>query len=388
MKDLYRRNNLTSGETQATKIHGIEGGFEEDREAAFSILLNKERKVVYDITHKTLKAIGRLRTRNDLNTADWKKNNSDYVALVSEVPAKNRIKKDESVFQLSSDDQKNSEASNKINRGRRATENVNPLHNNFQDKDGALSNRNVKMTVLLQKLAWVCGASFFIVLLWLMFSENNTGVETELQEKENKYAVNRAVTAYVKPSVSETVVATLEKYEDVTVVPSRSQGDWDFVEVGENGAYILKEELALGKGEQKLIETCRAAGVTRPESGEMPLYRPTGIHKLILSNPPGKDTLLKMKTSQGKTTLVAYVRGGENYIIDNIAEGDYYFEFSIGENYGPACGRFLDEAYAVRDQEPKYFTATKEGFKQFPRTVSYVLKNELFNTKRIPMRHF
>ncbi|MGH1471670.1 MAG: hypothetical protein ACRBCS_10785 [Cellvibrionaceae bacterium] len=403
MKDLYRRNNLHSGESRTSKLHSIENAFEEDREAAFSILLNTERKKVYDFSHETLRAIGRLREKNDLNTTEWRKANSDYVILSSEAPIKKNKNKNESVFYQPTDNQSvgsSRNASDSVNRprdnndlrhnnsGKFNQESVNPLLESGSDDEGILKKVSSKMSDLFQRFTWVFGVCLFVVMLWLMFSEDNAGSKTEFIEKETKHAVNPVVTAYSKPSISETVVATIERYDDVTVVPSKSISNWDFVEVGENGAYILKSELGEGRGEVQFVETCRASGTTRPESGEVSLYRPTGIHKLIISNPPGKDTLLKMKSSRGKASLVAYVRGGENFTVDNIAEGDYYFEFSIGDNYSPACQRFLDDAYAIRDEEPKYFTATKKGLELLPRTISYVLKNEIFNTKRIPMRHF
>ncbi len=390
MKDLYRRNNLESGESNVVKIHGIDNsGFEEDREAAFSILLNQTRKNVYDNTHKTLKSIGLLRTKFNLNTADWKNNNSDYVALFQKSDFRQSAKKGDSVFQSSATHNETS----KSNIDEKSTsnirrENVNPTFSRDQYNTPLPDHKNSKLNVLVQKSAWACGAVFLGVMIWLMFSGHDSGVEAGVPKKQNKYAINRSVNVYSKPSLSETVVATLQKYEDVTVNPVKSKSEWDFVDVGENGAYILKEELALGSGENKLREDCRMDGVTRPETSELLLYRPTGIHKLIISNPPGSDALLKMKSSHGKTMFFAYIREGENFIVENIAEGDYYFEFSVGDNYGPSCGRFLDEAYVVRDQEPKYFSPTLDGFKQHPKTISYVLKNEIFNTKRIPMRDF
>jgi len=390
MKDLYRRNNLESGESNAVKIHGIENGFEEDREAAFSIFLNQARKDVYDNTHRTLKSIGRLRTTFNLNTVDWKNNNSDYVALTQKPIIRHQsTEKNEPVFQnKKSFNEGTTFNTNKKSTSKIKNENVHSTFNSNRDNSASSDSKSQNLQVLLQKFAWICGVSFFVVIVWLMFFGRDSGMEAEAPKKQYKYAANRIVNVYRKPSLSETIVASLKKYEDVTVNPVKSKGEWDFVNIGEKGAYVLREELTFGSGEKKLLEDCRMDGVARPESSELLLYRPTGIHKLIISNPPGKDALLKMKSSHGKTAFFAYIRGGENFIVENIAEGDYYFEFSIGDNYGPSCGIFLDETYVVRDEEPKYFNSRLDGFKQYPKTITYVLKSEIFNTKRIPMQNF
>lgn len=60
MKDLYRCNGLRPRESDNVKIHGASGSAEE-REAAFSILLNAHRKREYDAAHLALSRIGYLR---------------------------------------------------------------------------------------------------------------------------------------------------------------------------------------------------------------------------------------------------------------------------------------------------------------------------------------
>lgn len=401
MKDLYRRNDLSSGESNPAKIHAIDGGFQEDREAAFAVFLNEERKKIYDATHETLKIIGRLRTKLDLNSEEWKKNNPDYVELAQDIESDDtliRSSKKKNTDRVFGDDgisptstSGSAFSSSEANSSHHSTEHK--ISENFKNSTQPKISRltgwfTPQISKLTQRFAWVFGVGFFGIMMWLMFSEEHAGIGPEIKERDYKHIAVNSVNAYSSPSETATVIDTLSQYDDVVVITKESIADWDFVELGEEGAYILKAALGDGKGERALVETCRVAGVNRPETSELSLYRPTGIHKLIISNPPGKDTILKMKSSRGKTSLIAYVRGGENFVVENIAEGDYYFEFSIGENYGPACGRFLDEAYAIRDQEPKYFTAIQDGFERLPRTISYVLKNEIFNTKKIPMRHF
>lgn len=87
MKDLYARNRLDPREPDQGRVLNCEGGHEEDREAAFAILLNEKKKQVYDQAHSALEAIGYIRANCDLNNVDWGRKNSDFYQTASvEVP--------------------------------------------------------------------------------------------------------------------------------------------------------------------------------------------------------------------------------------------------------------------------------------------------------------
>lgn len=77
MKDLYRRNGLRPREADPVKIHGASGSAEE-REAAFTILLNAEKKREYDAAHLALSRIGYLRRHTGL-TGSWRSRYGDFL---------------------------------------------------------------------------------------------------------------------------------------------------------------------------------------------------------------------------------------------------------------------------------------------------------------------
>lgn len=79
MRDLYRRNGLRERESEQVKIHDAAGAAEE-REAAFSILLNPRRKPEYDAAHLALSRIGYLRRHMGLVGRDnWRHRYADFL---------------------------------------------------------------------------------------------------------------------------------------------------------------------------------------------------------------------------------------------------------------------------------------------------------------------
>lgn len=79
MKDLYWRNGLRPRETDRVKIHEA-AGLEEDRGAAFAILLNAAKKAQYDSAHLALNRVGYLRRHMGLaGRANWRLHYGDFL---------------------------------------------------------------------------------------------------------------------------------------------------------------------------------------------------------------------------------------------------------------------------------------------------------------------
>ena len=79
MKDLYKRNRLHALESNLVQIHNCKSDNPDDNEAAFAILLNKERKQGYDKVFTTLSVIGRLRQEFNIEgNNNWSNKYSDF----------------------------------------------------------------------------------------------------------------------------------------------------------------------------------------------------------------------------------------------------------------------------------------------------------------------
>lgn len=84
MKDLYWRNGLHPREEDRVKIHAANGA-DEDREAAFAILLNVKKKAEYDAAHLALSRIGYLRRHIGLAGGNnWRAKYGDFLEPAKE----------------------------------------------------------------------------------------------------------------------------------------------------------------------------------------------------------------------------------------------------------------------------------------------------------------
>lgn len=84
MKDLYWRNGLRPRESDRVKIHGARGS-DAEREAAFTILLNDEKKLEYDSAHRALSRVGYLRRHLGLTgKGNWRATYGDFLEPMKE----------------------------------------------------------------------------------------------------------------------------------------------------------------------------------------------------------------------------------------------------------------------------------------------------------------
>lgn len=84
MRDLYWRNGLRPRESDRVKIHAAAGS-DQEREAAFTILLNDEKKAVYDSAHRALSRVGYLRRHLGLaGKGNWRAEYGDFLEPMKE----------------------------------------------------------------------------------------------------------------------------------------------------------------------------------------------------------------------------------------------------------------------------------------------------------------
>lgn len=84
MKDLYRRNRLRPRESNRLRIHNADGN-DEDREAAFTVLLNERKKREYDRVHATLSKVGYIRRHLGLGgRSSWRRHYEDFLQPLEE----------------------------------------------------------------------------------------------------------------------------------------------------------------------------------------------------------------------------------------------------------------------------------------------------------------
>lgn len=316
MKDLYRRNKLRPRESDRVEIHNCAGS-DADKEAAFTILLNDEKKVQYDRVHSTLSNIGYVRRHLGLGgKSNWRVRYGDFLHPVEPEVRQSR--------------QSRRTGPTLASKGAFAS----------------LSSWPVVTFALLTLLP--------LAYLALVYGDQDKvaldqGFDKRMHTKGSQVAV------YAIPDTASPSVMQLEAFRDVTLDPQQSTSRWAYVRLGdERVGYVLRQELAEGSGETAKIARCREYGTWRPENGQHLDSGRTGKNTLIVVNPPGKDALVKLKDHEGNTEVFFYVRGGETAIVETIPEGRFQFQYAVGENYSPNCGRFLDNMQAMLD--PKFMT--------------------------------
>jgi len=351
MRDLYLRNHLAPRESDPVKINNCEGGFAEDQEAAFSILLNDERKRVYDQTHQALEIIGFIRGHCDINTKAWSQKNGDfYQTVTTDIP-----------LVPNSDDQKH-------------------------EKSSAPSSASRKKSGIHFSLFWVPVLAIVVTVgLYFYLNQEHTDEPVAMLER---HVVEDDVPVYRMDDKDSQEMTRLSQFKDVQVNPDLRSRGWDYVELGANSGYVESSKLAEGSGYQAMIEACRSLGISRPESGQIAGSAATGTNRLLVSNPPGHDALVKLRNPGRDIVMIFYVRADSHISLEGIPEGPFTVFFATGENFSASCGRFLDHMEAFRDSKKYPFRATEENGVLYPALESFILKTELFGVDRIPAENF
>lgn len=349
MRDLYRRNKLRPRESDRVEIHNCAGS-DADKEAAFTVLLNAEKKAEYDRAHTTLSNIGYVRRHLGLGgKSNWRLRYDDFLHPAEADPPRSTSK------------------------ARKPA----PV-----PKSGA---------ALL--LSWPVVSFALLILLPLAYLALVYGDQDKIALDQSfdkrMHTVSSQVAVYPTPDTDSARLMELEEFRDLTLDPEQSTSRWAYVQVGEEGAgYVLREALAAGSGEAGQVARCREYGIWRPENEQHLGSGRTGKNTLIVVNPPGKDALVKLKDHEGSTEVFFYVRGGETAMVETIPEGRFQFQYAVGDNYSPNCGRFLDNMQTTLDPKFMTFSASNSGPAGASSVATHTLKTGTYDHSIISNRSF
>ncbi|MCW8195217.1 hypothetical protein F6455_10505 [Proteobacteria bacterium 005FR1] len=356
MKDLYRRNKLRPRESNRVKINNSRGS-EGDKEAAFTILLNAERKTHYDRVHAVLTQVGYVRRHLGLaGKSEWRSNYGDFLSP-HEVPAVRPARK-------------------------------------------ARFTRLIRMPRLaLPRLPWAALLTWSLVLVavtgmlsltWIAFSNQPLALRLQEDSRQNAvtmHTLSPLVPVYAAPDTGAAQIAELPEFFELSMDPQQSGPRWARVWLDDDrSGWIARNELAAGRAEAAQLEKCRQYGLWRPHTGQHLASGKTGAHRLVVGNPLAKDALVKLKDHEGRTQVFFYVRGGEIARVNSIPEGRFQIHYALGADFSPACGRFLERMEAV--QEARFTTFSSGTGESGPPAVARTLNPDAERVKTIPNQSF
>lgn len=335
MKDLYRRNKLRPRESDRVKIHNCDGS-EEDKEAAFTVLLNADKKAKYDRAHATLSNIGYIRRHLGLGgKSNWRLRYGDFLDPAEPAPPRRK-------------------------------------------KPRKRSPRKPGFAALI---SWPVVIVALLSLVPLAYFAYVQGGELTLTSEQNvderMHSLNSDVPVYAGPGMGSPSVEILSAFQALWVDPEQSTGEWAYVKL-DNGrvGYVSKNHLAAGSGESAQEAKCQGYGVWRPDSGQHLASGKTGSHILIVENPSAADALVKLKDDEGSTEVFFYVRGGETAAVKTIPAGRFQLQYAVGENYSPACGRFVDDMKTAIEPTSMTFGLGAQGLASASSTRKYLLTGD------------
>lgn len=184
---------------------------------------------------------------------------------------------------------------------------------------------------------------------------------------QDTYFTNTSVNLRSAPSVSSTIVVTLPKNLEVSLI-EKTNAEWYSITVqGYNGyvaaRYISVQPDPYADWEKKDLK-----------SGEAPdceNLNPQYDYKLdnYLEVNVGKNTdvvvkLMKMTNNGDECIRMVYVRGGDSHLIKNIPEGKYYLKIAYGRDFrkkkvGDQCEvKFVKNAQYEKGKDLLNFTKT------------------------------
>lgn len=321
MRDYYRRLDIPPKYTNDEEtINDIRNEIETnlsstkpDIEAAKIILLDPNKKIVYDRTHSTLTLIGQLRALLDINDRPyWKPskfNDFRYKKPSSKVESKKHISS-------------------------------NSARSFFSDNLGPI-------LIGLGVLGFI-----FFVLSNDNINQNNR--PTSFPSTPYHVAVS-ALNVRNKPLVNSKVIAKLQKYHTVFLA-DESQANNDWIEISMKGSigYVSSKYLKKGDGAQAKYAFC-AQSITNPSNGKIFKRVGLGSHTLKVINGPDTDAIVRLQDKSNNTILSFYIKRSSTVTIDDIPEGSYQFQYATGKNFSSSCKRFLDNTYAGKNNDYDYY---------------------------------
>jgi hypothetical protein len=370
MKDLYKRlgvSELASPDAIRKAIASSDCS-PEDKIAASEILLNPGQRKVYDRTRSTLKRLGILRARLNLNNARfWKQHNYD-----------------DFTFQVAHGD------STDVKKGK-------------------------------QFINWKLSFAFtlLLLLLYIFFAydtdndrqrstrqtSNNqsygapasrasmAGNVGEVPEEVYLYANVPKLNVRSGASAASSVIGQLVRFE--TVISERNLLKDAWIKIRHEGmeGYVARKYLSTGQGEKAKYQYC-SRSLVRPPNGYIFKQVRTGDHSIVVKSSPlstPTDAVVKLRDINGRTVLSFFVRKGEEARITTVPEGKYKFQFAAGNNYSRTCGYFLDDMVSSSGHTFDDFSTSISGNYMYATIAEYTLyrvANGNFSTRTISNENF
>lgn len=358
MKDLYRRNKLRPRESDPVKIHNSAGS-EEDQEAAYTILLNPERKAHYDRVHTTLSQIGYVRRHLGLaGKSDWRARHGDFLSQ-HEVPA------------------------------------VRPARTRKAFRLPRWHLPHLPAIPWTSLVTWpLMVAAFFslLPLVYLILLHDPGAVIPDAPDSRaslSVYTVSPQVPVRAGPDNNAAQLTELPEFFELRMYPHQTTPDWALVQVdAERSGWVRRNELAAGSAEAAQLEKCRQYGLWRPQTGQHLASGKTGVHTLVVANPSAQDALVKLKDHEGRTQVFFYVRGGDTAEVASIPEGRFQLQYAIGSDFSPACGRFLSRMQSVQESRFVTFSKRADEGSEHATAVTRILRARGENLTVIPNQSF
>lgn len=329
MKDLYRRNRLEACEADPVKIHNCEGGSDAEKDAAYTILLNENKKIEYDRVYKAVQTIGYIRGHFGLSkSSNWHRQYSDFVRSDKEAI-------------ISTKD-------NTENTSQQKTD------------DEPVEKSRSSMPLIYTALAAV------LVLFFVYSSVNNEKEVGGISEKVLMHA-NSDIKVTIKTDPNSQVLKGFGKYDDVQMYIEDSKSNWVRLDLGGYEGFVPRAQLNEGSGEEAYIKSCAALGVpSRPKNGMQFIPYSKGEYVLVVVNPPGADAIVKLKNGREKEIGLFYIRGGSTVTLEDFPDEPFRIFYAHGTEYSASCERFLSKMNVMREKD--FQALGRGGNAQFSRT--------------------
>jgi len=313
MKDLYRRNMLEACEADPVKIHNCVGGSDAEKDAAYNILLNENKKIEYDRVYKAVHAIGYIRGHFGLSrSSNWHRQYSDFVRSDKETII--AVKENTA--------------------------------NTSQQKTAEEPGENAS-----RRMPWVYTALAAVLALVFVYSSlDDEGKMNAVAEKILMHA-NRDIKVTIDTDKNSQVLKGFSKYDDVKMYAEGSNSHWVRLDLGGYQGFVPRAQLNEGGGEDAYIKTCAALGAaSRPVNGMQFIPYSKGEYVLVVVNPPGADAIVKLKNGRDKDIGLFYVRGGSTVTLENFPDESFRISYAHGTEYSAGCERFLSKMNVMREK--------------------------------------
>jgi len=157
------------------------------------------------------------------------------------------------------------------------------------------------------------------------------------------------------------VVATLGRFEGVSLRPARTEEGWVPVWAGDLEGFLPSAAVGTGPGSAARAAWCREAAGERPATATVLRRGARGPHGLSVANRTARDAVLKLRDADGATVLAVYVRAGDRADVADLPNGALQPVYALGSAWSLPCGTFTDGMETFTRREPADFAAPPAG---------------------------